>query len=223
MIAQVFAHGVREAFRKILKLSIAHQDKARTVRLRNKWVDVDPRTWDTEMDVSINVGLGRGTQEQKIVTARAIVESTLQLLQIQGGLAGPFVYPHHISEAFGKLYEVLGVKSAEPYIDDLSVDDTKQFMEMQQQQGPGLDEQELQLKREESQMRREESQGKMQLEFTKEQLKHIRELYTAGLTAEANEAKNQLDAFLGQAKIASDEYKAELQARNRSQGNGAGQ
>jgi hypothetical protein len=50
-----------------LKLIIQHQDQPRTVRLRGKWVEFDPRTWNVDMDATVNTGLGAGTRERDMM------------------------------------------------------------------------------------------------------------------------------------------------------------
>lgn len=65
MTLRIFAEtGVKDLFKKVLKLICEYQDKPATVRLRNKWVDYDPRNWSSEMDVTVNVGLGSGNQAE---------------------------------------------------------------------------------------------------------------------------------------------------------------
>ena len=216
LIAQVFAHGVRDAFKKILKLSVMHQDKPRVVRLRGEWVEVDPRAWDADMDVNVNVGLGRGTQDQKIVTARMVLEATMNLLQIQGGLSGPFVLPHHVRNAFAKFYEVSGLKSADPYVEEISEQASQQIVQqMGQQQDPEAEAKkaELQMKGRELAQKAKEAEAKMTLEFTKEQNAQIAKMVELGQEQMAQEAKLQLDAFLGQQKLALEEYKIDKQAQ----------
>ena len=57
--------GWRKIFKKILKLEIKHRDKPREIRMRGKPVIVDPRHWNADMDVSINVGLGTGSKRAR--------------------------------------------------------------------------------------------------------------------------------------------------------------
>lgn len=66
LTTRILAEGMKKLFKQILQLTVANQDKARMIRSRNKWVQVDPRMWDATMDVSINVGLGNGDTEQKM-------------------------------------------------------------------------------------------------------------------------------------------------------------
>jgi len=74
MMLRVFAEtGCKDLCSRVLKLTCEYQDKPATIKLRNKWIEYDPRTWSSEMDVSINVGLGTGDKGQ-----------TIQFLQMMG-------------------------------------------------------------------------------------------------------------------------------------------
>jgi hypothetical protein len=67
MILRIFAEtGCKDLCKRLLKLTCEYQDKPATIRLRNKWVEYDPRGWSAEMDVNINVGLGTGDKTQTI-------------------------------------------------------------------------------------------------------------------------------------------------------------
>jgi hypothetical protein len=67
MMLRVFAEtGCKDLCRRLLKLTCEYQDKPATIRLRNKWVEYDPRGWSSEMDVNINVGLGTGDKSKTI-------------------------------------------------------------------------------------------------------------------------------------------------------------
>jgi hypothetical protein len=44
--ARILAEGMKKLFKGILYLMTTHQDKPRMVRLRNEWVQIDPRVWD---------------------------------------------------------------------------------------------------------------------------------------------------------------------------------
>jgi hypothetical protein len=66
LIARIFAEtGIRDMF-ALLHATIRKNDRQEnTVKLRNKWVTVNPRTWATRNDMTINVGLGAGSKEQE--------------------------------------------------------------------------------------------------------------------------------------------------------------
>jgi hypothetical protein len=80
MIARIFAEtGVKRLFRLILRLLVAHQPRERVVRLRGKWVGVDPRGWDPDMDMIISVGLGIGNKAEQVAQADAVLRTMVDL------------------------------------------------------------------------------------------------------------------------------------------------
>lgn len=67
MMLRIFAEtGCKDLCKRLLRLTCEYQDKPATIRLRNQWVEYDPRGWSAEMDVNINVGLGTGDKSQTI-------------------------------------------------------------------------------------------------------------------------------------------------------------
>lgn len=119
LIARVFAEtGVKDLFRKILELVNRRQSAARIIRLRNRWVPMDPRQWSTQMDVSIAVGLGTGNKDQMLVHLRNLLEIQVQAIRMQGGVAGPLVRLDNVYNTLAKLVENAGLKSADAYFTD---------------------------------------------------------------------------------------------------------
>ena len=112
LIARIFAEtGMRALFKGILKLVTENQDRPRVVRLRNQWVPIDPRGWQAEMDVEINVALGGGTEEQRVATLTAISQKQEQILQTLGP-QNPLVTPVQYYNTLTKLVEASGFKNA---------------------------------------------------------------------------------------------------------------
>jgi hypothetical protein len=119
LIARVFAEtGVKDLFRKILELVNRHQSAPRIIRLRNRWVPMDPREWNTQMDVSISVGLGTGNKDQMLTHLRNLLEIQVQAIRMQGGVDGPLVRLENVYNTLAKLVENAGLKSADPYFTD---------------------------------------------------------------------------------------------------------
>lgn len=74
LIARIFAEtGIRDMFSLLHAVIRKHGSVKQTVRLRNKWVDVDPRQWRERADMTINVGLGNGTQSEQIAHLMTII------------------------------------------------------------------------------------------------------------------------------------------------------
>jgi len=115
LIARIFAEtGMRALFKGILKLVVENQDRPRVVRLRNQWVPIDPRSWDSGMDVEIDVALGGGTEEQKIAVLNAIAQKQEQIMQTLGP-QNPIVTPQQYRNTLARLTEVSGYKNSEEF------------------------------------------------------------------------------------------------------------
>src|SRR3990167_3484878 len=107
--------GFKDLGRKLLRLVIAHQDKPRAIRLRNEWVDMDPRPWNAEMDVTINVGIGYGNKAQEAMMLDGILLKQEKIIIYQGSPFGPIVGPEEILNTLEKQTEAMGYRSAEPF------------------------------------------------------------------------------------------------------------
>ena len=120
MVARIFAEtGVRRLFRGLLKEIIRNQDRVRVVRLRNSWVPVDPRAWDADMDVVVNVGLGTGSIEQKVETLMAVLAQQKEILQTLGP-NNPIVSIKQMRNTIAQILELQGVKDATRYFNEIT-------------------------------------------------------------------------------------------------------
>lgn len=85
MLVRIFCETLlKPMFRGIHKLLVENKPKSRMVRLRNEWVDVDPRVWDANMDVVVNVALGSGLVEQKVATLMGVAAKQELIIQTLG-------------------------------------------------------------------------------------------------------------------------------------------
>ena len=119
--ARLLAEGMKKLFKGILYLMTTHQDKPRMVRLRNEWVEIDPRVWNANMDVTINIGLGNGDTNERIQGLTMIAGKQEQIMQ-QFGLSNPVVTPAMYIRSLQKIIELSGFKDASSYIQTLPAD-----------------------------------------------------------------------------------------------------
>lgn len=111
LIARIFAEtGIKSLFLHIHELNRKHQDKAKMVRLRNKWVKVDPRAWRGRSDMTVDVALGTGSKQQQLVMLNAILERQVQAIEMQGGPGGPLVELTHVWTTLKRMVELVGFK-----------------------------------------------------------------------------------------------------------------
>lgn len=116
LIARIFAEtGVKDLFRKILKLTGQYQKQAQVIRLTNKqFVTVDPRAWKTQYDIISNVGLGTGNKDQIASHLMGVLQ--LQEKALSGGL--PIVTPKQIYNAASKYVVNIGFRDPDQFFID---------------------------------------------------------------------------------------------------------
>lgn len=110
LVSRCFAEqGLKPLMIGIHGLCRRNADKEQMVRLRGKWVTVDPRGWRNRYDMSVSVGLGSSDKQMQMQGAQL-------LLQTQMNLAGSgIVEPKNIYEAGAKLAQALGEKNPDKY------------------------------------------------------------------------------------------------------------
>ncbi len=119
LIARVCAEtGIKHLFKLILYNVCRYQDKPRTIRLRNKWIPMDPREWDEEMDVTINVGIGTGNRDQILSHLALLGQAQNQIVLAQQGPGGPIVTYNEIWKLATKVAENAGFKNPEQFFAD---------------------------------------------------------------------------------------------------------
>jgi hypothetical protein len=110
LVARTFAEtGVKELFKLVHYLVRTTLTKPDIIRLRNKWVEVDPREWKARKDLSISVGLGAGNKDQQLVHLTSILNMQKEAIQI--GLTSP----EKIFNALAKLTQNAGFKNPEEF------------------------------------------------------------------------------------------------------------
>jgi hypothetical protein len=121
LTARILAEGMKKLFKGILFLATTHQDKARMVRMRNEWVQIDPRFWDVSMDANINIALGNGDTNEKLQALMMIMQKQEQILQ-QLGPTNPLVTPQQFSNTLRKIVELSGFKDSTSFFQNIPAD-----------------------------------------------------------------------------------------------------
>lgn len=118
MTLRIFAEtGATDLFKLVLRLITKYQDVPSTVRLRNQWVNFDPRGWNPDMDVAIEVGIGSGDRSETLVMLQQFGQFMAQAAQV--GVVGP----QQVYEYGKRLIKNAKLKGGE---DDLLSDPSKQ-------------------------------------------------------------------------------------------------
>lgn len=135
MMVRCIADSLKPVFRGLLKLIIDHQDKPRTVRLRDEWVTFDPRSWNANMDAVVNIGLGAGTRERDMMMMQQVIGLQREILTSMGPAVGmQYVTPENIYNSVAKLVEAAGLKSVGLYFTEPDPKAIQQAIQSQAQQ-----------------------------------------------------------------------------------------
>ena len=110
LVARTFAEtGVKDLFKLVHRLVRTQYTKPDIVRLRNKWVDVDPREWKNRNDLTISVGLGAGNKDQQLNHLMTIIN--MQKEALPAGITSP----DKIYNSLAKLTQNAGFKNPEEF------------------------------------------------------------------------------------------------------------
>ena len=121
MMARLFADSFKRMFKGVLKLVITHQDRERIVRLRDEWVPIDPRVWDSTMDCSVNVGLGVGMIDERLAVLNNIVTRQTQAMEKMGP-NNPLVGLGQIRNTLAKMLEISGYPDSNQFFKQVPLD-----------------------------------------------------------------------------------------------------
>ena len=136
LVARLFAeNGMKRLFKGLLKLLIRHQDQPRMVRLRGKWVQIDPKYWDADMDVQVNVALGHGTDNEKMQFLMMVAQKQEQIMQTLGP-SNPLVDASQYRNTLAQICTLAGFKDASRYFKPVDMQVVQQMMQQQQQNQP---------------------------------------------------------------------------------------
>jgi hypothetical protein len=113
-IARHFAAGIAETFSILHEIILKSGHKPEVVKLRGKWVDVNPAEWRRRTDFKLSVGYAAGNKDAMVQRLMMIAAQQLQALQL--GL--PIVQPRNIYETNIELAKAADMSTPERFFTD---------------------------------------------------------------------------------------------------------
>jgi hypothetical protein len=161
--------GWRRVFGQILKLIVKHQDRPRTIRLRDEWVEMDPRSWNANMDCTINIGLGTGSRDRDIQMLNTILSGQMAVTDRLAG-AGfaeqALEMLPKVNMTLIKLAESAGIKNPEQFYLDIKPETLEQMKaDAEGREDPKIAEAKMKIEAETG-----KAQAQMQLDMQKMQV-----------------------------------------------------
>ena len=178
--------GWRRVFRQMLKLIVKHQDRPRTIRLRDTWVEMDPRSWNANMDATINIGLGTGSRDRDMAMLNQILNVQMAMTDrlAQGGFAQQALeMVPKINMTATKLAESAGIKNPDQFYLDIK---PEMLAQMQQEAASRTDPK--------MEIEKLKADTQMKIQASEEQSNQVK------ATAEIEKAKAEAQAKIAEAE-----------------------
>ena len=166
------ADGMRDLFGIMLRLMSKNVDEEQMMRMNGSFVPVDPRVWDASFDVSINVGLGTGREEEKIMALNQALQMQTMVYQTYGPMNG-LVSMTNIRNTLADQLAISGIRNADRYFAPITPEIEMQMLQMQQQaqaqqgQAPDPNAAFLQAEQIKAQVKMQSDMAKLQLDGQK--------------------------------------------------------
>jgi hypothetical protein len=213
LIARIIAEtAMKDLFRLIQKLLSEYQDRSMTMKLRGEWVDVDPRAWKNQFDMTCDVGLGTGDKSTAIAHLTMMGQAQQQALQI--GVATP----QNIYNTLKKVPALLGYKNADEFFTDPSKAPPKPPQpdpKIAQIQAKGQSDQQIEAQRQ--QFDAQKAQADQQLEVLKAHLEQQTALFQQQAQAQQADQQNKLEAQRDLIKAHLDQQSQHMQLQFQAQ------
>ena len=125
--------GMRQLFRLIATAIINNTDKEEIIRLNNEFVEVDPRSWDSDADMMVNVGIGTGREAEKSAVLRETLQMQMQVWQQYGPQNG-LVTMTNVRNTLADLLTSVGLRNTDRYYLPVTIEKEQELIAQKQQQ-----------------------------------------------------------------------------------------
>jgi len=182
------ADGMKRLFGIMLRAAIKNTDEEQLVKMGGQFVQVDPRVWRSDMDIGINVGLGTGREEEKMMALQQAFQIQQQIYTQYGPFNG-MVSLTNIRNTLSDMLAAAGIRNSDRYFAPITPEVEQQLLQMQQQaqqqQAQGTDPNQAYLQAEQI-----KAQANMQTDMAKLQLEQQK------LAMEDDRKRDQMDQDL---------------------------
>lgn len=203
--------GWKRVFRQILKLIVKHHDRPRTIRLRDEWVEMDPRSWNAGMDATINIGLGTGSRDRDMAMLNTILNVQIAMtdrLASAGFSAQALEMVPKINMTAIKLAESAGIKNPDQFYLDIK----PETLEQMKQEAASRPDPEMQKEQIRAQTQLTLGQQQAQIDHQADQRKAQIESVQAEADIATQDRKTQAEMLMAQQKFEFDKELALISA-----------
>ena len=116
LICRHFAEGgLKAMFKTVNNLVIKHQNAQDVFRLNGKFIPVDPRYWDSDKDMVVNVAISKSSDQEKFGVLTQLATKQEQIMQLLGP-QNPLVSMQQYANTLTRMIELAGFQDAQSFI-----------------------------------------------------------------------------------------------------------
>ena len=116
LICRHFAEGgLKTMFKTVNSLVIKHQNAQDVFRLNGKFIPVDPRYWDNDKDLVVNVAISKSSDEEKFQVLAQLSQKQEQIMATLGP-QNPLVSMQQYANTLTRMIEMAGFQDAQSFI-----------------------------------------------------------------------------------------------------------
>ncbi len=107
--------GLKAMFKTVNNLVIKHQNAQDVFRLNGKFIPVDPRYWDSDKDMVVNVAISKSSDTEKFQVLTQLAGKQEQIMQTLGP-QNPLVSMQQYANTLTRMVELAGFQDAQTFI-----------------------------------------------------------------------------------------------------------
>ena len=132
MARNIAEGGMKRLFKLMLNLLVENSCEDTMMRLHGEFQPVDPRVWNTGMDMTVNVGVGTGQEMDRHNALSQALQMQMQIWSNYGAGNG-LVTMSGIRNTLGDMLALQGVRNVDRYFKPMTPEMEMQLMQQQQQ------------------------------------------------------------------------------------------
>ena len=132
MARNIAEGGMKRLFKLMLELLVENSCEETMMRLNGQFQPIDPRVWNTGMDMTVNVGVGTGQEGERHAALTQALQMQMQIWT-QYGSGNGMVTMTGIRNTLGDMLALQGVRNVDRYFSPLTPEIEAELVQQQQQ------------------------------------------------------------------------------------------
>jgi hypothetical protein len=132
MARNIAEGGMKRLFKLMLELLVENSCEETMMRLHGQFLPIDPRVWNTGMDMTVNVGVGTGQEAERQAALNQALQMQMQIWT-QYGNGNGLVTMTGIRNTLGDMLALQGVRNVDRYFQPINPEIEQQLIQEQQQ------------------------------------------------------------------------------------------